>query len=59
MNDYDRSDFGAILDYCCKAYLDQDANPDIEFIKDQVTQGKYTFLIDKNNCFISESMKLG
>lgn len=58
MNDYDRSDFGAILDYCTKAYLDQAANPDIEFIKEQVKQGKYTFLVDKENRFISESIEL-
>lgn len=57
MNDYDRSDFRTILDYCCKAYLDQDANPNIEFTKEQVKQGKYTFLLDLENRFISESIK--
>lgn len=51
MNDYNQSDFGVILDYCCKPYLDQDANPDIEFIKEQVKQGKYTFLINYRESF--------
>ena len=47
INNYQRSDFGAILDYCCKAYLDQAINPDIESIKEQVKQGEYTFLVGK------------
>lgn len=58
INNYDRGDFGAILDYCTKGYLDQDANPEIEFIKQQVKQGKYTFLVDEKNSFISDSTKL-
>jgi hypothetical protein len=58
IDNYEQSDFGVILDYCCKGYLDQDANPEIEFIKQQVKQGKYTFLVDEKNRFISDSMKL-
>lgn len=55
---YERSDFGVILDRCCKEYLDQCTNPDIEFIKKQVRQGQYTFLVDQENRFLSNSMEL-
>ncbi len=58
MDNYNQSDFGAILYYCCKSLLDQCANPDIEFIKEQVRQGQYTFLVDSENRFLSNSMEL-
>ncbi len=53
VNDCDRSDLGAILYYCCKSYLAQATNPDIEFIKEQVKRGEYTFLVDEEKHFIS------
>ena len=58
MNDCARSDLGAILYSSCKVYLDHWTNPDIEFIKEQVRQGQYTFLVDEENRFLSNSMEL-
>lgn len=49
---------GDILYDCTKDYFAQMTNPNIEFIKDHVRQGKYTFLFDSEGDFITNSMEL-
>ena len=58
LDDYEKSEFGEILNFCCKNFLSACNDENIEQIKRKVKQGKLTFLFDEhgnfnNNSFIS------
>jgi hypothetical protein len=58
LEDYEPSEFGDILNFCCEYLLSACNDENIEQIKEQVKQGQLTFLFDEegnfnNNSFIS------
>jgi hypothetical protein len=56
LSDYEQSEFGEILNFCCKEILSACDDKNIEQIKDQVKQGKLTFLFDEEGNFITNSL---
>lgn len=54
---YKQTDFGEILYYCCKEMISKLKNKDIDFIKNKIKEGEYTFLFDENNFFLRNSME--
>lgn len=52
---YEQSEFGEILNFCCKEFLSACNDNNIEQIKDQVKQGKLTFLFDEEGNFNTNS----
>ncbi|MDJ0575606.1 MAG: hypothetical protein QNJ65_10625 [Xenococcaceae cyanobacterium MO_234.B1] len=56
LDGYESIDFGEILYFCCKEFLSACNDKDIEQIKEQVKQGKLTFLFDRYGNFNTNSL---
>ena len=55
LDDYEQSEFGEILNFCCKEFLNVCNDENLEQIKEEVKQGKRTFLFDENGNFNTNS----
>ncbi len=55
---YDPEEFGALLYFCCRDFFPSESTDQNNYILQNLKLGKYTFLIDENEKFISTSMDL-
>ena len=55
LDDYEQSEFGEILNFCCREFLNVCNDENLEQIKEEVKQGKRTFLFDEDGNFNTNS----
>lgn len=56
MDEFDLKKFGKLMLFCCDDLLDKKNKDEYDLLRQNVERGNYTFILDSNDNFISNSM---